>query len=129
MRALPALESGGVNVKVVAAISEELFDRQPASYRNAVLPPEAKHDMMVVTTGTRRLSPVRGAGPLTQEYSLASDWHDRWLTGGLEPDVIAEARLDTDSIAAGVERFAADRGDRLRRQQEALRVLDATPAE
>ena len=129
MRALPALESGGVNVKVVAAISEELFDRQPASYRNAVLPPEAKLDMMVVTTGTRRLSPVRGAGPLTQEYSLASDWHDRWLTGGLEPDVIAEARLDTDSIAAGVERFAADRGDRLRRQQEALRVLDATPAE
>ena len=30
---LPKLEAAGVNVKVIAAISEELFDRQPESYR------------------------------------------------------------------------------------------------
>ena len=46
---LPKLEAAGINVKVIAAISEELFDRQPESYRNAVLPPEALYDLMVVT--------------------------------------------------------------------------------
>ena len=123
LRALPALEAKGINVKVVAAISEELFDRQPPAYRDAVLPPEAKHDLMVVSTGTQRMMPVRDAGPLTAEYSLVSDWHDRWLTGGLEPDVIAEARLDQASIEAGVERFASEREHRLARQRQALGAL------
>ncbi len=34
---------------------------------------------MVVTTGTQRMWPVRDVGPLTSEYSLVSDWHDRCL--------------------------------------------------
>jgi len=37
------------------AISEELFDRQPEAYRNAVLPPEARQDLMFVMSGTRRI--------------------------------------------------------------------------
>ena len=123
MRALPELEAEGINIKVVAAISEELFERQPNAYRNAVLPPEARHDLMIVTTGTQRMWPLRDVGPLTAEYSMVSDWHDRWLTGGLEPDVIAEAHLDQDSILAGVERFARDRDARLTRQREALAAL------
>ena len=123
VQALPELARDGINVKVVAAISEELFERQPQAYQDAVLPAEAKHDMMVVSTGTRRSWPVRGVGPLTEEYSLVSDWHDRWLTGGLEPDVIAEAHLDQQSIAAGVARFAAERTSRLQRQRSALEAL------
>lgn len=123
VRALPALEAEGINVKVVAAISEELFDRQPQAYRDAVLPPEAKYDLMVVSTGTRRMWPVRDIGPLTAEYSLVSDWHDRWLTGGLEPDVIAEAHLDEASIRKGVVRFATSRGERLARQRDMLSSL------
>ena len=123
VQALPDLAARGINVKVVAAISEELFDRQPAAYRESVLPPEAKHDMMVVSTGTQRVWPVRDVGPLTREYSMVSDWHDRWLTGGLEPDVIAEAHLDQASIAAGVTRFANERESRLARQREALESL------
>ena len=123
LTALADLEASGINVKVVAAISEDLFDRQPQAYRDSVLPAEAKHDMMIVTTGTRRMWPVRDVGPLTTEYSLVSDWHDRWLTGGLEPDVIAEAHLDVASIKAGVERFVAERDRRLQRQREALATL------
>ena len=123
MAVLPQLEKAGINVKAIAAISEELFDRQPAAYRDAVLPLEAKYDLMVVSTGTRRVWPVRGTGPLTDEYSMVSDWHDRWLTGGLEPDVIAEAHLDQESIAAGVMRFAAERDTRLASQRSALEAL------
>jgi transketolase len=117
---LPALEAAGVNVKVVAAISEELFDRQPESYRNSVLPPEALYDLMIVSTGTRRVWPLKAVGPLTDEYSLTSDWDNQWLTGGLEPDVIAEAHLDAPSILAGIKRFAADREQRIERQRKLL---------
>ena len=109
-------------MKVIAAISEELFDRQPDAYRNAVLPPEALYDLMVVSTGTRRVWPLKAVGPLTDEYSLTSDWDNQWLTGGLEPDVIAEAHLDAPSILAGITRFAADREQRLARQRKLLGV-------
>jgi transketolase len=57
--------------------------RPPAeAYRNSVLPPEAYYDLMVVSTGTRRVWPLRDVGPLTDEYSLTSDWDNQWLTGG-----------------------------------------------
>ena len=117
---LPRLEEAGLNVKVVAAVSEELFDRQPREYRVSVLPPEAYYDLMVVSTGTRRVMPVRNLGPLTDDYSLTSDWDNQWLTGGLEPEVIAEAHLDPESIFAGIQRFAGDRDVRLSRQRELL---------
>lgn len=123
LRVLPRLAAAGVNVKVVAVISEELFDRQPQAYRDAVLPPEARYDMMVVSTGTRRVWPLKDVGPLTDEYSLTSDWDNQWLTGGLEPDVIAEAHLDTESIFAGIQRFANERPQRLTRQRTMLGAL------
>ena len=120
---LPQLEQAGVNIRVIAVISEDLFNYQPEEYRDSVLPPEAKYDLMVVSTGTRRVWPIRDVGPLTEEYSLVSDWHDRWLTGGTERDVIAEAHLDPDSILDGVKRFASERERRLSRQRDALGAL------
>jgi transketolase len=114
---LPNLEKAEINVKVISAISEELFDRQPEAYRNSVLPPEAYYDAMVVSTGTRRMWPVRNLGPLTDEYSLTSDWDNQWLTSGLELEVIAEAHLDPASILAGIQRFAEQRDERMKRQR------------
>jgi transketolase len=120
---LPRLEQAGINVKVIAAISEALFDRQPEAYRNSVLPPQARYDLMVVSTGTRRVWPLSDPGPLTDAYSLTSDWDNQWLTGGLEADVITEAHLDRDSIFAGIERFARDRSERHSRQRALLSAL------
>jgi transketolase len=120
---LPRLEQAGINVRVIAAISEDLFDRQTEAYRDAVLPPGTRQDLMFVSTGTRRMWPLRNVGPLTDEYSLTSDWDDQWLTGGLEADVIAEAHLDPGSIFAGVQRFARDRSRRLEQQRGLLQAL------
>jgi transketolase len=120
VKVLPKLEAAGVNVKVIAAISEELFDRQPQAYRDSVLPPEARYDLMVVSTGTRRMWPLRNLGPLTDEYSLTSDFDNSWRTGGLEAEVIAEAHLDPDSIFAGVERFANERERRIGDQRKMI---------
>ena len=104
-------------MKVISAISEELFDRQPEAYRNSVLPEAARNDLMFITGATRRMWPLRNVGPLTDEYSMTADWDNDWLSGGLEADVIAEAHLDADSIFAGVSRFAQDHGARIKRQR------------
>ncbi|MGA2687691.1 MAG: hypothetical protein ABSE85_06435 [Candidatus Korobacteraceae bacterium] len=120
VKVLPKLEAAGVNVKVIAAISEDLFDRQPQAYRDSVLPPGARYDLMVVSTGTRRVWPLRNLGPLTDEYSLTSDFDNCWRSGGLEADVITEAHLDPDSIFAGVERFANERERRIGDQRKMI---------
>jgi len=119
---LDRIEEAGLNVKIISAISEELFKRQPAKYRESVLPDSAKFDLMVVTTGTKRMWPVANTGPLTDEYSLVSDWHDEWLTGGSEEDVIKEAHLDPESIFNAVKRFADDHDERMSRQAEYLKA-------
>jgi transketolase len=120
VNSLPKLEEAGVNVKVVAAISEELFDRQSDEYKQSVISDAEKFDMMVVTTGTRRIWPVTGVGPLTDEYSLTSDWDNQWLSGGTEDDVIKEAHLDKDSIFNAVKRFADEHDARMSKQAAAF---------
>ena len=120
---LPRLEAEGINVKVISAISEDLFRLQSREYQDSVLPPAAKYDLMVVTTGTRRVWPIQNVGSLTDDYSLVSDWHDEWLTGGTEEDVLAEAHLDPDSIFEGIKRFALDRNSRISRQREQIASL------
>ncbi len=123
VKILPRLDAAGINVKIISAISEELFDRQPEAYRHAVLPPEAAYDAMVISTGTRRMWPLRDLGPLTDAYSLTSDWDNQWLTSGLEKEVIEEAHLDPETIFQGVSRFAADRDQRLAQQTSKLSAL------
>ncbi len=120
---LDRLDSAGLNVRIAAVISPELFADQPATYREHVCPDACRYDSMVVSTMTKRVPPLPDLGPLTEEYSLYADQEDRWLSGGTEDDVIAEAGLDPDSIFAAVERFARERGSRLGRQLGALQSL------
>ena len=67
---------------------------------------------------------ARDAGPQTDAYSLTSDQENKWLTGGTEQDVIAEAHLDAKSIFNGVQRFAQERPRRLDRLRSTLASLD-----
>ncbi len=120
---IPRLEAEGLNVRVVSVISTELFAAQPREYREALLPDAARCDCMVVSTMTKRVPPVPNLGVLTEEYSLYADFDDRWRSGGSEQDVIAEARLDEESIFRGVARFARERASRLERQRRALAAL------
>jgi transketolase len=69
---------------------------------------------------TTRHSREWADGPLVREYSLSSDWDDRWRTGGSVAEVIEEAHLDEAHIPAALERFATERADRRRRLRELL---------
>jgi transketolase len=117
---LPALDAAGVNVKIVAAISPQLFARQPVSYRSSVASAADRLDAMVITNGAFKLMRDWADGPLAREYSLSSDWDDRWRTGGSVDEVIEEAHLDEAHILTAIERFAGERGDRLRRIRDLL---------
>ena len=120
---LDRIEEEGLNVRIAAVISPELFAAQPAEYQSRVYPDGARFDSMVVSTMTKRVPPLPDLGPLTEEYSLYGDQEDRWLSGGTEDDVIAEAGLDPESILAAVRRFATEREDRIGRQRAALDAL------
>jgi transketolase len=115
VKALPELDRLGLNVKVVAAISPQLFATQDAAYRSSVMSAADTIDAMVITNGAFALMRHWASGPLVREYSLSSDFDDRWRTGGTVDEVIEEAHLDTDHIVAAIERFVADRHQRMSR--------------
>jgi len=113
---LEKIEKAGLNVRVISAISEELFNRQSEDYKQSILPESAIYDMMIISTGTKRFWPTSKVGPLTDEYSLVSDWNDEWLTGGSETEILKDARLDPDTIFSAIQKFALERGERIERQ-------------
>jgi transketolase len=49
------------------------------------------------------------------EYTLSSDWDDRWRTGGSVEEVVEEAHLSPHHILDGIKRFAMEREARRRR--------------
>jgi transketolase len=75
---------------------------------------------MVITNGAFKLMRDWADGPLVREYSLSSDWDDRWRTGGSVNEVIEEAHLDEAHILAALERFANERTERLGRLRKLL---------
>jgi len=96
-----------LNVKVVAAISPQLFAARDAAYRNATVSDADRIDAMVITNGAYKLMRDWADDPIVHEYSLSSDWDDRWRTGGSIEEVMEEAHLDGAHIFEAIERFAA----------------------
>ncbi|MCU0230172.1 MAG: transketolase [Acidobacteria bacterium] len=122
---LPEIDRLGLNLKIVAALSPQLFDRQPADDRARVLSPADRLDAMGITNRSRaslaRWLPDGDA----LAASLCADHDDRWRTGGTVEEVLEEARLDPASILDALARFAAGREERLRRHAARLETLQA----
>ncbi len=121
---LPELDRAGLNVKVVAAISPQLFRLQDAGYRERVASLGDRWDAMVVSNRALRVSRDWVSNPVVAEYSLTSDWDDRWRTGGTVEEVIDEAHLSAEHILAGIERFVRERDLRLRALRDAVTAAE-----
>jgi transketolase len=124
---LPDIDRLCLNVKIVAAISPQLFAFQDDSYRKATVAPEDRLDAMVITNGAYKLMRDWADDPIVREYSLSSDWDDRWRTGGSLDEVIEEAHLDRTSILTAIERFVRERPLRLRRLRDRLDAAEEGP--
>lgn len=120
VKALPELEKRDLNVKIVAAISPELFAMQPQAYQDKVLSARDRIDSTVITTQARWLMHEWLYNEIAEEYALSSDWDDRWRTGGTLEEVIEEAHLSPHWVLEGVERFVQEREQRLSRLQGEL---------
>jgi transketolase len=124
VKILKKLDDGRINVKIVAAISPQLFARQPESYRAAVYSDVDRMDAMAVTNRARRLMADWIDLSVSGAYTLSSDWDDRWRTGGTVDEVIEEAHLSPDHILEGIRRFASERKARLERLREIVRGIE-----
>ena len=124
VKVLPELDRLGLNVKVVAAISPQLFALQNERYRAETIEPADRLDSMVVTNGAYKLMRDWADDPLVREYSLSPDWDDRWRTGGSVDEVIEEAHLDSGHILAAIDRFVRERPERLRNLRNRLEAAE-----
>ncbi len=121
---LPELDRAGLNVKVVAAISPQLFRLQDDDYRNRIASLGDRWDAMVISNRALRVSRDWVANPVVAEYSLTSDWDDRWRTGGTVDEVMEEAHLSQEHILRGIERFVRERESRIRTLREAVEAAE-----
>ncbi len=123
VKVLPELDRRGINVRIVAALSPQLFDRQDAAYRSSLRSEADRWDSMAITNGALKLMREWVDGPVAEEYSLSADWDDRWRTGGTVDEVMREAHLDPEQIVGAIERYARDREARHARLRAILDAL------
>jgi transketolase len=112
VQVLPRLDEAGINVRIVAAISPQLFAMQEQAYRDRIRSESDRWDSMAITNRAFKLMRDWVDGPLGAEYSLSSDWDNRWRTGGTVEEVMDEAHLGPDHIFEGIRRYAAEVDER-----------------
>ena len=120
IKILPQIKSDGPNVKIIAAISWELFRLQPLEYQQRIISDIEWPDSMVITNGAISLMKNWISNRVVNEYSLSPDFDNRWRTGGSVDEIIAESKLDSQSLFEGIKRFANERNDRLNRLHQSI---------
>ena len=120
IKILPQIKSDGPNVKIIAAISWELFRLQPLEYQQRIISDIEWPDSMIITNGAISLMKNWISNRVVQEYSLSPDFDNRWRTGGSVDEIIAESKLDSQSLLEGINRFANERNDRLNRLRQSI---------
>jgi transketolase len=118
VKVLPQLDERGLNVKIVACISPQLFAMQDEAYREATTSLGDRWDGMAITNRAWMTMRHWIGGPVARDYSLSSDWDDRWRTGGTVDEVIDEAHLGPTHIVDAIQRFVDERPIRMRRLRE-----------
>ena len=113
IKLLKKIRSKGPNVKIIAAISWELFKRQTQEYRESVISSKEWHDAMIITNSSIKLMTNWISNPTVKKYSVSPDFDNKWRTGGSVEQIIAESQLDSNSLLKSINTFAADRKQRL----------------
>ena len=103
------------NVKMVAAPSHFLFEKQSQEYRDSVLPWSEWQNSMVVTNNARRAVHDWLANKVCEEYTLSPDFDDRWRTGGSVDEILDESHLTWPWVLKAIQKFADDVDQRVER--------------
>ncbi|MDZ7265001.1 MAG: transketolase, partial [candidate division KSB1 bacterium] len=124
IKILPKLAAAGFNVKIVAAVSYELFKMQPESYQKAVVSDSDWIDSTVITNTARRTMRDWIFSKISEAYAISSDWDNRWRTGGSVDELCEEAHISPDWLFKGIEKFVREREQRLKQLKHMLASVD-----
>ncbi|MFH1726923.1 MAG: transketolase [Pseudomonadota bacterium] len=113
LKILPELDAKGINVKIVAAISHELFKMQDKDYQEKIVSNKEWLDSMVVTNGSREIVTDWTSNKISEAYTVSSDWDNKWRSGGSIEEVCEEAHISAEWILKGIEKFVNERDQRL----------------
>ncbi len=103
------------NVKIVSAVSWELFRRQDQAYKDSIISETEWSDSMIVTNTGLRIMHNWISNRIVSEYSVSPDWDDNWRTGGSLDEIIDEAHLSPRWVLKAIRKFASERNSRLER--------------
>ena len=112
------------NVKIVSAISWELFRRQSQSYQDSIISEKEWSDSMVVTNTGLKIMNNWISNRVVSEYSVSPDWDNNWRTGGSLDEIIDEAHLSPRWVLSAIEKFASERKIRLEKLNKQVPDLD-----
>ena len=110
---LDQLKKENINVKIVAAISWELYKNQSNEYRERIIGNSEWADSMIITNSALKLMHNWTSNKIVENYSMSPDFDNKWRTGGSVDEIIAESKLDGVSIMKGIKKFANERSARL----------------
>ena len=109
IKALPEINKRGLNVKIVAGVSPELFRLQDQAYQDRILPMADFIDSTVITNMSRRAMYDWLGSAISKQYAMTADFDNRWRSGGRLEEITEEAHLSTEWILKGIERFVSGR--------------------
>jgi len=112
--------SSKFNVKIVSAISWELFDMQTSDYKSSIIGDKEWADSMVITNTGLNVMKNWISNRIVSEYSLSPDWDNRWRTGGSLEQIIDEAHLSPRWVMEAIDKFSNDRNNRLERLKQEI---------
>ena len=105
--------SSKFNVKIVSAVSWELFDMQSSEYKSSIISQQEWADSMIISNTGLSVMKNWISNRVVEEYSLTPDWDNRWRTGGSLEQIIDEAHLSPRWVMESLEKFTNDRKKRL----------------
>ena len=120
IKILPDLEERKLNVKIICAVSPELFAQQSKEYQDQVITPADRADSTFISTSGARMMEDWTYNDHALEYAMTTDWDGRWRTGGSLDEVLEEAHLSPKWLLVGIERFVGERAARLKTLQNEL---------
>ena len=119
---LPEIKRRGLNIKIIYGASPELFARQSEGYREQVISKGDVANSNVISTQSRASMRDWMFNKEAENYALTSDRDNCWRTGGTLEEVIDEAHRTPQWILMGIERFVAERAQRLERIEADLKA-------
>lgn len=105
---LPELDKRGINVKLVAAVSPQLFALQSEAYQETIVSKADWLNSTFITNSSAVAMQDWTGNRVSVEYAMTADWDDNWRSGGSLEEVVEEAHLSQRWLLEGIERFSQD---------------------